>query len=160
VPMPDATDVSRILLDVQQLSVALKARPLKPQNTVRLQRGKPRAGRGAAITAVSADGGRAVPSRNPAGPAGTPPAAGDTDAARRRRRSRPCACARRIHPRHGGRGGRWQGSGGSSAVESRAASTAYGFRMELMLASVIPGQAMRCPASSSAASTAGVSLAR
>ncbi|MBO0786581.1 MAG: hypothetical protein J2P33_10955 [Actinobacteria bacterium] len=49
---------------------------------------------------------------------------------------------------------------GTSAGDSRAASTAYGFRTPVVFAPVADASACGAQPNSSAASTAGVSLAR
>ena len=63
-------------------------------------------------------------------------------------------------PHHGGRGGRWPGGGGSSAAESRTASTAYGFRTPPAFAPANLASSCGVQPAFSAASTAGVSLDR
>src|SRR5438270_802981 len=63
-------------------------------------------------------------------------------------------------PHHGGRGGRWPGGGGSSAAESRAVSTAYGFRTPPAFAPANLASSCGVQPAFSAASTAGVSLDR
>ena len=62
-------------------------------------------------------------------------------------------------PHHGGRVDRARGRG-SSAGDSRAASTAYGFRTPAVFVPTIDANACGAPTVSSAASTAGMSLAR
>ncbi len=63
-------------------------------------------------------------------------------------------------PHQGGRAGRCRRGGGSSAGESRAASTAYGLRTPMVFAPVKVASACGSQPASSAACTAGASLAR